>query len=80
MTIVINNYLYLFLLYLFLGDVVGVVFEEMLKERGDQIANNIRTKIGDIATLVINKSNVALEMTFKNLQKLLYTTLLKRRF
>lgn len=74
------NYLYLFLLYLFLGDVVGVVFEEMLKERGDQIANNIRTKIGDIATLVINKSNVALEMTFKNLQKLLYTTLLKRRF
>ena len=74
------NYLYLFLLYPFLGDVVGVVFEEMLKERGDQIANNIRTKIGDIATLVINKSNVALEMTFKNLQKLLYTTLLKRRF
>ena len=56
----------------FVGDVVGVVFEEMLKERGDKIADNIRTKIGDIATLVINKSNVALEMTLKNLQKLLY--------
>lgn len=56
----------------FVGDVVGVVFEEMLKERGDKIADNIRTKIGDIATLAINKSNVALEMTFKNLQKLLY--------
>lgn len=58
---------------------VGVVFEEMLKERGDKIANNIRTKIGDIATLVINKSNVALEMTFKNLQKLLYTAILKKK-
>lgn len=56
----------------FVGDLVGVVVEEVLQKKGEIIANGIRLMVGDLATFVLSKGNLALELTLKNLTKMLF--------
>lgn len=56
----------------FVGDLVGIVVEEILQKKGEIIANGVRLMVGDLATLFLTKSNLALELTLKNLTKFLF--------
>jgi hypothetical protein len=56
----------------FVGDLVGVVVEEVLQKKGEIIANGIRLIVGDLATFVLSKGNLALELSLKNLSKVLF--------